>query len=505
MPTLQELKDKWFINLTEEDKFPPQTRHKGALVSQYTDGNHLEPLIDGAALMAEFHDQLEMLINVEDPSQWTLYISAMNIHPVKLLGEQNPAKDAMTKILDVAEAGVHVYYMGSGHKGADQVSASFAKQLMERGSEGTGDKRFPPFAGQHQKFTVIRGPDNAWLGTLGSADFFKSNWDTPDHLAENPNRPKGGGPVHNVSLKVQGPAIQDIALTFAERWNDETTRDRTSPPISSTIDTGFVNTPIPPVGTHSVQLLRNYGIESKPGESYSWADQGEFTVWASYLNAIKNAQRYIYIEDQYLYPFRFDPVLEHSDDHARFADIYFQLGEALKRGVDVILLVPGRDDAFYKHYEFQHRGIGAEYLNHITEEHPGAGRFVFSKLHVGGKDPIVHAKVMLVDDELAMVGSTNIALRSMALCSEIHMAVVDEQNEFARDLRLRLWGEHMGLEDFATITDPDKAVDAYRDTAEAEQGHLQLLPMKRLDLSIPYGPVWDQVIDPYRGPDPDKE
>jgi phosphotransferase system glucose/maltose/N-acetylglucosamine-specific IIC component len=40
-----------------------------------------------------------MLINVEDPSQWTLYISAMNIHPVKQLGEQNPAKDAMTRIL----------------------------------------------------------------------------------------------------------------------------------------------------------------------------------------------------------------------------------------------------------------------------------------------------------------------------------------------------------------------------------------------------------------------
>ena len=42
------------------------------------------------------------------------------------------------------------------------------------------------------------------------------------------------------------------------------------------------------------------------------------------------------------------------------------------------------------------------------------------------------------------------------------------------------------------------------ETAEEETGHLQLLPMKRLDLSIPYGPVWDEVIDPYRGPDPDK-
>ena len=196
--------------------------------------------------------------------------------------------------------------------------------------------------------------------------------------------------------------------------------------------------------------------------------------------------------------------MEHSDDHARFDDIYFQLGEALKRGVDVILLVPGRDDAFYKHYEFQHRGIGAEYLNHISEDLPGAGRFVFSKLRVGKKDPVVHAKVMLVDDELALVGSTNVALRSMALCSEIHMAIIDEQNEFARDLRLQLWGEHMGLEQFDSILDPGPAVDAYRQVAEAEQGHLRLLPTKRLDLKISYGRVWDEVIDPYRGPDPDK-
>ena len=171
---------------------------------------------------------------------------------------------------------------------------------------------------------------------------------------------------------------------------------------------------------------------------------------------------------------------------------------------ELILLVPGRDDAFYKHYEFQHRGIGAEYLDHIAQDHPGAGRFVFSKLRVGTKDPVVHAKVMLVDDELALVGSTNVALRSMALCSEIHMAIIDEKNEFARNLRLDLWGEHMGLDDYERILDPDKAVDAYRQTAEEEKGHLRLLPTKRLDLRISYGRVWDDVIDPYRGPDPDK-
>jgi len=505
MSKLQELKDKWFIDVSLEGQFPPQTRFKGAMVSPYTDGNHLEPLIDGAALMAEFHEQLEMLIHADDPSQWNLFISAMNIHPVKLLGVNNPAKDAMAKILDAAEAGVHVYYMGSGHAGAAQVASKFAKKLMKFGSEGTADKRFPPAGGQHQKFTVAQGPDNQWLATLGSADFFKSNWDTPEHLAENPDRSKGAGAIHNVSCRIQGPLVQEIALNFAERWNDEPSSNRTDPEIKSTIDTSFGQEPAPAAGSHSVQLVRIYALESKPGESYSWADHGEFTLWASYLNAIKKAQKFVYIEDQYLFPFRFDPVMEHPEDVAHGADIFFQLGEALKRGVDVVCLVPGRDDAVFKHYEFQQRRRGADYLRNIAENHPGAGRFVFTKLHVGGKDPVIHAKVMLVDDELALVGSANIALRSMALCSEIQMAIVDEQNQFARDLRYKLWAEHMELDDYNALVDPKEAVAAYYENAKSEQGRLRLLPATRLDHELPYNAIWDSLIDPYYGPDPDAQ
>jgi len=499
MPTLQELKDKWFIDVELEGQFPPQTRFKGAMVSPYTDGNHLEPLIDGAAMMADFHDQVELMINSEDPGQWTLYISAMNIHAVKLKGLNHPAKDAMSMILEAAEAGVKVYYMGSGHAGADQVSAGFAKKLMEHGSEGTGDKRFPPYAGQHQKYTVARGPNNEWVAVLGSGDFFKGNWDAPEHLEENPDRP--GPPIHNVWMKIHGPLIHDIALSFAERWNDSETSDRTSPRISSTIATDFTGSPLPKVGTHSVQLLRIYALESKPGEGFSWSDHGEFTIWASYINAIKKAEKYIYIEDQYLYPFGFKPYFERPAGTGRDSDIFYQLGEAIKRGVDVICLVPGRNDVFIKHYEFQGRRRGADYLRRISEEHPGAGRFMLSKLQVGKKDPVIHSKVMLVDDELALVGSANVAQRSMCLCSEIHMAIIDEKNELARDPRLALWGEHMELEDTTSIMDPRQAVTAYIENAEKGPGRLKSLPMTRMKVELPYGPIWDKLIDPYRGPE----
>lgn len=498
MTSLDELKSKWFIDVNLDGQFPPQTRFQSAMVSPYTDGNHLKPLIDGAAMMADFHDQLEMMINSDDPSKWTLYISAMNIHPVKLKGLNHPNKDAMTKILDAAEAGVKVYYMGSGHAGAGQISTSFARKLIARGSEGTGDKRYPPYGGQHQKYTVARGPNNEWVAVLGSGDFFKSNWDTPEHLEENPDRP--GSPIHNVWMKIQGPATHDIALSFAERWNDSKTSDRTSPRISSTIPTDFVDNPLPKVGTHSVQLLRIYAIESKPGESYSWADHGEFTIWASYLNAIKRAEKYIYIEDQYLYPFGFKPYFKRSSGTGRDSDIFYQLGEAIKRGVDVICLVPGRNDSIFKHYEFQARRRGADYLRRIWEAHPGAGRFILSKIQVGNKDAVIHSKVMLVDDELALVGSANIAQRSMCLCSEIHLAIIDERNELARDLRLALWSEHMELQDSASILDPRQAVTEYIENARKGRGRLKSLPTTRLKFELPYGPIWDKIIDPYRGP-----
>jgi phosphatidylserine/phosphatidylglycerophosphate/cardiolipin synthase-like enzyme len=250
-----------------------------------------------------------------------------------------------------------------------------------------------------------------------------------------------------------------------------------------------------------VQLLRIYAFESKPGESYSWADHGEFTVWASYINAIKKAEKYIYIEDQYLYPFGFKPYFERSGGTGRDSDIFYQLGEAIKRGVDVICLVPGRNDAILKHYEFQGRRRGADYLRRISEEYPGAGRFMLSKLQAGKKDPVIHSKVMLVDDELALVGSANVAQRSMCMCSEIHMAIIDEKNELARDLRLALWGEHMELEDTTSIMDPRQAVTAYIENAEKGAGRLKSLPMTRMKVELPYGPIWDKLIDPYRGPE----
>jgi len=262
----------------------------------------------------------------------------------------------------------------------------------------------------------------------------------------------------------------------------------------------FGAAPIPPAGSHSVQVLRSFPLIEK-GTGYSWSDQGEYTIWAAYLQAIKAAQQYIYIEDQYLYTFHDPPYIKSSTGLKRDTDFVYQLGEALKRGVDVVVLAPGRNNAIWKHYEIQQRRRAAEYLQGIASASPGHGRFVISKLHIGGKDPTIHSKLMLVDDEYILAGSANICQRSIAYITELQLGVVDEENRLAKDLRLALWQEHLELDSSESLLNPGDAVGMWLENASDEKGRLRLLPSERFRPEFPYRILFNRIVDPYSGPD----
>jgi phosphatidylserine/phosphatidylglycerophosphate/cardiolipin synthase-like enzyme len=500
-PTLQELKKKWFLDVSQGGHFPPLTRHPAALVQPHTDGNLVEPLLSGAAMMAEFHEQVKEMRQAADPGQYEVWIGSWRIQSVKLLGENHPAPDAKSKMLQAARAGVKVYYLGSGHISAHGTAKKFAQEVVAAGGQGTSDRRIPIFGSHHQKFNIFRGPDNQWAATVGSNDFLFARWDTADTLEINPNRPPAphGYPTHEVSLKVRGPAVHDVALHFVERWNDPHNRHFTEPQIGSSIPTDFVDNPIPAQGSHSVQILRTYAIEKKRG--YSWSNQGEFTIWAAYLNAIKQASTYIYLEDQYFYSFRDPAVIETATGQLLETDVVYQLGQALKRGVDVVVLVPSRKGDIRKHYELQQRRQAAHYLAQIAQSQPGAGRFVITYLKKGSTDPIVHSKLMLVDDEYAVVGGANIGQRSMAYDSELCLGVVDADNTFVRDLRVALWQQHTELERPEALLDPRQAVEKIQDRASRRLGKLRFFPSELMPVRIPYGFIMNKIIDPYQGPD----
>jgi phosphatidylserine/phosphatidylglycerophosphate/cardiolipin synthase-like enzyme len=95
-----------------------------------------------------------------------------------------------------------------------------------------------------------------------------------------------------------------------------------------------------------------------------------------------------------------------------------------------------------------------------------------------GTPVYVHAKVCVVDDVWAAIGSDNVNLRSWTYDSELSCAVLDEQEDprppagalrFARDLRLTLMTEHLDLPAERTdeLCDPVTAFDAFARSAAA--------------------------------------
>lgn len=496
--SLDELKQKWFIDTAVSDAFPPQERHPDSNLGDHSDGNLVKPLIDGANIMGHFDQRAQELLAVDDPSQCKYWLAGMGIEPVKLHGVESDSDDAISLILQLADAGVDVKFLASGQTDLGSESKKFAKKLIEHGGQGAIDLRIPKLSGQHQKFRLSFAPDGDWEAVVSSADFFTARWDTSDHAAKNRNRPK---PIatHDMGLLVRGPAIRDIAFTFADRWNDLETSHLTEPPIEIPIDTPFLETEIAPAGNHSVQVLRSFPMLKEKG--YSWSHKGEFTIWASYINAIKQAQKYVYIEDQYFYPLGDPPFIYKGNQREKETDFVYQLGEALKRGVDVVVLVPGRDGSLVKHYEMQHRRRATEYLHGISTSVPNAGRFVATTLQIGGKDPTIHAKVMLVDDEFASIGSANICQRSIAYISELQLGVVDAENELVHEMRLALWQEHLELEDSIALLDMWDAVGLMQETAVSGKGRLKSYPTKRYRFEFPYRFFMNRIVDPYLGPE----
>jgi phosphatidylserine/phosphatidylglycerophosphate/cardiolipin synthase-like enzyme len=56
----------------------------------------------------------------------------------------------------------------------------------------------------------------------------------------------------------------------------------------------------------------------------------------------------------------------------------------------------------------------------------------------------VHAKVGIVDDRWLTVGSAN--LNAHSLLNDTEMNVITDDPDLARDTRLRLWSEHLGVD-----------------------------------------------------------
>lgn len=495
--TLQELRNKWFLKFGPSDAtFPPSQRHTGNTLSNYTDGNKVEALLDGQKYMEVWHDSVGLMHGVAGAE---LYHAGWRMEGVKTLGESKPTSDALDVIDNADSAGVAVKLMLSRHAGGalSAINMLTVDRLRLRGVwTACVDNRFPPVGSNHQKAICFKNP-NAPSALLGSLDISATRWDTDKHNLVNMERhPRWGKQTHDTGVLIKGPAVADVERAFAERWNDSTRRfglEPVAPP--QPLITTPPSTPAP-VGTHSVQVLQTYGKTSR-FYGYSWSPAGEFSVWAAYMNAIKKARKYIYIEDQYFLPFGYPPLFG-STGTARESDIVWQLGEAIKRGVKVVVLVPNNAEDRTHAYQQHQRDLGVVYLEDLA--FTVGGKFVIAFPEVDGSPVYVHSKLMIVDDEFVLLGSANVCQRSMSVDGELTVGVVDGAELFARQLRTALWGEHLER-DPATLVDPDAAYSTFEDDAFAKRGRVRIYePTAWYDPPTGHGPAMRQIVDPYGGP-----
>jgi phosphatidylserine/phosphatidylglycerophosphate/cardiolipin synthase-like enzyme len=505
--TLDELKSKWFIAM---DGSAPcgvpchRAVGSGPPLSVSTDHNTVTPLIDGQAYMLQWHDNVVALHRAPDAE---LYHAGWRFEAVDTLGATSGGSDALDDVSGAAATGVSCYPLMCRNAGVFPFNFPSLVRLRRHGvSTACLDSRFPPGGSNHQKFAVMKSSAGA-LAMLGSIDIAKTRWDTTAHRPVDPDRdPRYGKQTHETGVMIIGPAVVDVEKTFRDRWNDSTRHLGLEPPVP---EQPLITTPYaapPAAGTHSVQVLRTYGITSK-AFGYSWSPSGEFTAWASYLNAIRRAATYIYIEDQYFMSFDWPPCYSRTD-LARDTDLIYQLGEAMKRGVTVVIVTPSNGEDRTHVYQKYQRDLGINYLTGVRAA-GAAGDAIVASLKSGNTDVYVHSKLMIVDDELVLIGSTNLGQRSMTYDSELQVGIVDGAGRFARALRTTIWQEHTGRR-ATSLEDPATAIGLFRDDVAAFSGHLKPYPVDPLAVyppapgstPPPEGHAWiiHRLIDPYAGP-----
>ena len=149
----------------------------------------------------------------------------------------------------------------------------------------------------HQKIQIVNN-DDGLHAYCGGIDLKSNRMQDRDHASRSP--------FHDVHARINGPAAAELATTFVERWKDRPVRVATVPDPDPATGLALDGVVVPPItdAPDIVQVARTYyGPLPGSGRGFStFAPNGERTILNTLLQAIPQARRYIYIEDQYLTP-----------------------------------------------------------------------------------------------------------------------------------------------------------------------------------------------------------
>ncbi len=393
-------------------------------------GCSLEVLIDGAQALPEIAAAIEQ-------ARHSVHITGWHVEPHFEL-VRGPAPTVLGQLLAEAAERVDVrmlVWAGAPVK-VFHPSRGEVREGLENLTRGTKircepDPREHPFHCHHEKTVIVDG-EIAFVGGIDMTDSAGDRFDTSAHEA----RRRLGW--HDVGTKLHGPIVADVGAHFAMRWRELTGERLDLPPTPG------------PSGEHTVQFVRTVAEGM-----YDSVPQGDFRILESYTRALRSAQRLVYLENQFLWAPEIVDILVEKLRRPPHPD--FRLVVVLPAKAN-----NGQDDTSGQ----------LSVLADADRRAGGVERFLAATIRgrSGGRDdPLyIHAKVGIVDDRWLTVGSANLNAHSLLNDTECNVVTLDP--ELARGTRVRLWAEHLELdESTVAAAAPSALVDEHWRPIAAEQ------------------------------------
>lgn len=179
-------------------------------------------------------------------------------------------------------------------------------------------------------------------------------------------------------LRIEGSAVHPLQTRFILDWNQ----------ASAHHDINYAEhffPAIPQKGNAALQIISS-------GPDTEWE-----VIKNSYLRLITNAKKYIYIQTPYFIP-----------DESFFDSIRL----AALSGVDVHIMIPNKPDHMFVYWATY------SYVGQLVQA--GAKVYHYEK-------GFIHAKMIVVDDEVASVGTANIDVRSFSLNFEVNALIYNRE------------------------------------------------------------------------------
>jgi cardiolipin synthase len=327
---------------------------------EYVDGNALKLFVRGKDLYASMAEAIE---DAKESVNLETYI----------YGGDAVGRTFAELLARAAKRGVRVrlIYDSVGSLDMDPVVETMMRnagvQILEYHPVAPWRPRWAWNKRDHRKLLVCDGK----VGFIGGMNL----------CSEHAPKEEGGQDWPDAHARVEGPAAHEIERLFRGVWHKETSR-------------WFESLPRPErPGTAAVRIVGNHEILKR------------FAIREAYANALRAAKSEVSIANSYFIP---DWRIRRS------------LAQAVRRGVDVRVLVPGHSDIHSVWYAMR-----STYASLLAR-----GVRVFE-----WQGPMMHAKAVVVDGKWCAVGSYNLDHRSLQHNLEVNLQTTDAP--FAAELKKR--------------------------------------------------------------------